>query len=87
MNKQTNKQRTTEQVSGASGQMNGRTNNKQTIKESQSTVMPCALKCFDCFVFRHFIRHFSDERLTSEVYPYQSALFLDDVTFFMVGIC
>jgi hypothetical protein len=44
-----------------------------------------ALKCFDCFVFRHFISHFSDERLTSEAYPYQSALFLDDVIFFIVG--
>ena len=30
---------------------------------------------------------FSDERLTSEAYPYQSALILDDVIFLVVGIC
>jgi hypothetical protein len=44
------------------------------VKESKSTVMLCALKYFDCFVFRHFISHFSDERLTSEGYPYQSII-------------
>jgi hypothetical protein len=53
------------------------------FKESQSTVMLYVLKCFDCFVFGNFISHFSDERLTSEAYPYQSALFLDDVLFFL----
>ena len=47
--------------------------------------MLCALKCFDCFVFRHFISHFSDEILTSEAYPDQSTLILD--IFFTVGIC
>ena len=59
------------------------------FKETQSTVMLCALKCFDCFVFRHFISHFSDDRLISKAYAYQSALFLDDayVIFFIVGIC
>jgi hypothetical protein len=36
------------------------------FKESQSTAMLCALKCCDCFVFRHFISHFRDERLISE---------------------
>ena len=57
------------------------------IKESQSTKMPCALKCFHCFVFRHLVSQFIDEILTSETYPYQSALFLDDVIFSIVEIC
>jgi hypothetical protein len=58
-----------------------------TFKESQSTKMHCALKCFHCFVFRHFVSQFIDEILTSETYRYQSALFLDNVIFSIVGIC
>ena len=58
---------------------------KVIIKESQSTKMHCALKFFDSFVFRHFVSQFIDEILTSETYPYQSALFLD--IFSIVEIC
>jgi hypothetical protein len=57
------------------------------LKESQSTKMHCALKCFHCFVFCHFVSQFINEILTSETYPYQFALFLDDVIFSIVGIC